>query len=95
MRISVLFAMLLGACAGTDVDEGNGPVCSKALYDECDTEHDCDSNECRNFMGDGFQVCTTQCSASVPCPDHNGVPVTCNNMGVCKPAAPTECRVLH
>ena len=46
MRISILFAMLLGACAGDEVDEGNGPVCSMALYDKCDSEHDCMSNEC-------------------------------------------------
>ena len=46
-------------------------------------------------MGDGFQVCTQQCSATAPCPDNAGVAVPCNGMGVCKPAAATDCRVLH
>ena len=93
MRMTIALALVLGACAGDEVDEGNGPVCTKALYDKCNSEHDCDSNECHNFMGDGFQVCSTSCSAVVPCPDNLGVPVACNTMGYCKPAAATQCRV--
>ena len=93
MRMTIALALILGACAGDEVDDGNGPVCTKALYDKCNSEHDCDSNECHNFMGDGFQVCSMSCSATVPCPDNAGVPVTCNTMGYCKPAAATACRV--
>jgi len=40
-----------------------------ALYDQCNSEHDCTSNECHNFMGDGFQVCTQSCSAANLCPE--------------------------
>ena len=93
MRIAMMIVLVLGACAGDEVDEGNGPVCTMALYDKCNSEHDCMSNECQNFMSDGFQVCTQSCSAANPCPDNAGVAVECNAMGFCKPAAATACRV--
>ena len=85
--------MVLAACVGDEVDMGNGSVCTKALYDPCNEEHDCDSNQCHLFAGDGIQVCTQGCTATVPCPDQDGVPVACNAMGLCKPDAPTDCRV--
>ena len=56
MRIAILLTLVLGACAGDEVDPGNGPVCTKALYDKCNQEHDCDSNDCHNFMGEGHYV---------------------------------------
>lgn len=90
MRILMLLAVVLGACAG-DAPDPTGK-CTKSLYDVCLTEHDCDSNNCRNFMGDGFQICTIGCDANTPCPaDPMGRPVECNNMNVCKPQAATEC----
>lgn len=89
MRIFMTLALVLGACAGDSPDPSG--KCTKALYDACATEHDCTSNNCRNFMGDGFQVCTQGCDAANPCPDQDGLAVECNGMGVCKPAAPTEC----
>lgn len=95
MRISILFVMVVAACAGDEVDPGNGQVCTKALYDECLTEHDCMSNQCHTFSGEGFTVCTQGCTAAVPCPDQAGVAVECNNMGLCKPPAATECRILN
>src|SRR5207249_11505927 len=62
--------------------------CTKAAYDPCNDEHDCDSGNCHLFMADGFQVCTTACSATLPCPnDSSGAPGTCNTMMICKPAA--------
>ncbi len=94
MRILIMFSIVLGACAGDEVDQGNGPVCMMVLYDKCQSEHDCTSNQCQNFVADGFQVCTQGCSAALPCPDNNGVAVPCDSMGYCKPAAATECRVL-
>lgn len=95
MRIALLLVLGLGACAGDEVDMGNGPVCTHALYDNCLTEHDCMSGMCHYFMGDDFNACTQGCSASNPCPaDPNGQPVPCNNMGICKPTAATACRVL-
>ncbi|HWU91365.1 MAG TPA: hypothetical protein VN253_29060 [Kofleriaceae bacterium] len=89
MRILMMLAVVLGACAG----DAPGPSgkCTKALYDVCLTEHDCTSNDCRNFIGDGFQVCTQGCNADNPCPAQNGRPVACDDMGICKPDAPTEC----
>lgn len=84
-------ALFLAACAGDSPD----PVprkCTKVLYEVCVTEHDCMSGNCKTFMGDGFQACTQSCDAANPCPpDLNGDAVECNNMGVCKPAAPIEC----
>ena len=90
MRILMLLAVVLGACAGDSPDPTG--KCTRSLYDVCRTEHDCEMNNCHNFMGDGFQVCTIGCNASNPCPpDPMGRAVECNNMGICKPAAPTEC----
>lgn len=93
MRMTFVLALILGACAGDEVDEGNGPVCTKVHYDKCNSEHDCDTNECHNFLADGLQVCTSSCSVTVPCPDNLGVPVACDVSGYCKPAAATQCRV--
>ena len=94
MRISLLFVLVLGACAGDEVDTGNAPLCTKALYDTCITEHDCMVGDCHNFEGDGFMTCTQGCTAAVPCPDQDGVPVPCNGMGICKPAMAKDCRVV-
>ena len=84
-------ALVLAACAG----DSPAPVprkCTHVLYEVCSTEHDCDSGNCKTFMGDGFQICTQSCDAANPCPkDLNGAEVACNNMNVCKPAAPIEC----
>ncbi|MBA3465011.1 MAG: hypothetical protein H0T46_34065 [Deltaproteobacteria bacterium] len=90
----LLALLLVGACAGDETDVGKGPVCSGMLYDNCAQEHDCMSNECRTYTAEGYNVCTQQCSASVPCPDKDGMPVTCDMAsGVCK-IAPRDCRVL-
>jgi hypothetical protein len=61
----------------------------RCAYDLCNEEHDCDSNLCQNFMGDGFQVCTQPCDADNPCPGDGSA--ECNGMGICKPVAPNEC----
>jgi hypothetical protein len=86
-------ASLLGACAGDSPD----PItrrCTRALYEFCLTEHDCMEGDCRDFMGEGYKICTKGCTADVPCPDLNGTKVTCNNMNVCKPPEPIECEVV-
>ena len=31
MRMTIALVLILGACAGDEVDEGTGPVCTKAL----------------------------------------------------------------
>lgn len=92
MRRLAITALVLAGCAADAPPPGIG-VCTKALYDQCATEHDCMSNDCRTFMGDGFQACTQGCSAANPCPDQDGAAVECNNMGICKPPAATECKL--
>jgi hypothetical protein len=84
MRILTLLILgvLSAACAGDEVDT----VCTKALYDPCETEHDCMSGLCYNF--NTFQVCTQNCDPSGACPT-GGV---CENM-ICKPPEPRDCKV--
>ena len=99
MRISIsklapalVLGLILGACAG----DSPAPItrkCTKSLYELCITEHDCTSNNCREFAAEGYTICTVGCDAANPCPDLNGEPVTCN-MNVCKPSAPVECEVV-
>ena len=93
MRIAIMFALVLGGCAGDEVDPGNGLVCSKALYETCADEHDCDSGLCKFFQGDDMTVCSQQCSAAMPCPQYMGMAVECNGQGICKPPAAIECRI--
>lgn len=94
----ILLAMVLVTavgCAGDETDEGNGLVCSGQLYENCNSEHDCMSNDCHTFAPEGFNACVQACSATVPCPDQNGVAVACDTVGgYCKPAMQTACRVL-
>lgn len=95
MRSSILLVLLLGACAGDETDPGGTPLCTQAVYDLCNEEHDCTSNVCQYFMQSNFQVCTQSCSAATPCPvDSTGVAGTCNTDGICKPAAPTTCKIV-
>ena len=87
MRILIVVLIAVAGCAG-DAPPPSGK-CTGATYDPCNAEHDCTSNLCQNFMGDGFQVCTQACDAVNVCPGAG----TCNEMGICKPAAPTECTI--
>jgi hypothetical protein len=101
MRFVVLLASLLagvGACKGdapAEIDANPaGPRCTMALYDLCIEEHDCTSGLCKNFAGDGFQVCTQPCTGGATCPnDSTGNPAECNAMMICKPAAPNMCHL--
>ena len=93
MRILMMFALALGACAGDAPGPGGTPNCTKAVYDVCVTEHDCTSNNCRTFAAEGFQACTQACDMANPCPDQDGQAVTCD-MGVCKPPMATDCKVV-
>ena len=92
MRLFLLSAFIVGACTGDAPPDGT-PACTKALYDTCNTEHDCTSNSCHNFAADGFQVCTTGCSATMPCPMLGTMAVECNAMGICKPPMQNLCEV--
>lgn len=89
MRIPVVLALVVASSCAGDSPPGSGR-CTGAPYDPCNEEHDCDSELCQNFMGDGIQVCTQLCDAANPCPGD----AECNAMGICKPAAPNECNLL-
>jgi len=89
--------LLVGACAGnTPASVDSGRACSGALYDRCLSEHDCGaaSSDCRNFMLDGFQVCTKSCVVgdNASCGmTLDGRAATCNMMGICKPPGANDC----
>jgi hypothetical protein len=94
MRISIaLLALLVAACAG-DAPPDSVRSCTGDVYDPCLQEHECMSNNCRFFMADGIQVCTTGCTAGddSTCPmTADGKKATCNMMGICKPPAANAC----
>jgi hypothetical protein len=96
---SLITSLLLvaGACAGNSpaIDE-SGRACNGTLYDHCLSEHDCGAMnaDCRNFMLDGFQVCTKTCTVGndASCGmTSDGRAATCNTMGICKPPSPNNC----
>ena len=104
MRTAMLaLIIVLTACSGgtgdtpPDVDAPGGTdssgsnVCTGAAYETCTDNTQCLSQQCRLFMADGIQVCTQNCDASNPCPDFDGTPITCNNMGRCKPPGQHTC----
>ena len=89
-------ALLLAACetgGGTSLPDADLtlPMCTGAVYDSCLSNLGCMSMNCKLYDQDGIQVCTTTCSASMPCPMQNGMPATCNNKGLCKPPAANAC----
>ena len=70
------------------------PACNGALYDPCTgSATQCQSGICQLYQQAGIQVCTQSCTPGndATCPPQNGVPATCNNMGLCKPAAANAC----
>lgn len=78
--------------AKPDAAQGSGAACTGALYDPCVAPSDCMSQNCKFYMQSNFTVCTQTCNASSPCPvDSSGLAGQCNNMGLCKPAAPNNC----
>ncbi len=95
MRIwisNLALMLVLGACAG-DAPDDVERKCTKSLYEKCITEHDCMSNDCREFTEEGYLMCTMGCDDQNPCPALNAEPVPCVS-NVCKPAAPIECTVV-
>ena len=97
---SVLVALVIVGlgCSGSTPPEIDanpaGPRCTMQFYDLCNEEHDCPAPMiCQNFATDGFQVCTTNCDASNPCPnDRSGSPAACES-GLCKPSAANMCHL--
>jgi hypothetical protein len=97
-KLALVVVLGVAACGGDDSqqapDAPPGPMCTKALYDNCATNADCTSGNCHFYMQSNFSVCTQACSASNPCPaDSNGNPVECNMMGICKPTAANNCHL--
>lgn len=91
---TTLALLLACACAGNSpaaVDSGR--ACERKLYDRCQQEHDCETNDCRNFVAGGFQVCSkscvvgddASCGATV-----DGRPAVCT-AGICTPPGPNDC----
>jgi len=93
---SLVVALALTACTASSPSATTDalPACTQAVYDPCNTEHDCMSGNCHLFMMDNLQVCTQVCSATNPCPnDATGAAVACNSMGLCKPAIANRCNL--
>jgi hypothetical protein len=67
------------------------PACTGAAYDPCTDNSQCDSQNCRLFMGQGIQICTQACDAQNPCPAFDGQAVPCNMMGRCDPKMQNMC----
>ena len=101
----VFFAACSGESPGPDPsdpdaavsDVDGGPTCTGAAYDSCqDTTSwsDCqDGMECRFFDSAGFTICIPHCDAQTPCPDQDGTPVNCNQMGRCRPQVANSCEL--
>jgi hypothetical protein len=68
-------------------------ACTNVAYDPCTSADQCASGNCQLFQQAGIQVCTTTCTPgdATTCPQQNGQPVSCNNMGICRPAAANTC----
>lgn len=98
-KLALALVLAVAACGGNDStpampDAPSGPACTKALYDNCVNNTDCNSGNCHFYQQSNFTVCTQACSASNPCPaDSSGVAGTCNNMGICKPAVANNCHL--
>lgn len=103
LRLLVV-SLTLAACGGgsdpdptpdsqTPQDTAGGATCTNADYDPCTDNTQCDSGNCHLFQQSGFQVCVPACTVGgAACPnDSSGTPATCNNMGICKPAAANDC----
>ena len=81
--------------SGSGSGSGTAMACTGAVYDPCTSDAQCTTAgaTCKAFNGAGIEVCTVPCTPgdSTTCPMQNGQPATCNNMGVCKPAAANDC----
>lgn len=92
MKSLALLVLVVAACSGDDSSD-EGAVCEGALYEPCTAPGDCESGMCQDFEQDGFQVCTQACTAGddTTCPTDGVASASCNNRGICKPAAAAVC----
>jgi hypothetical protein len=100
MRFVLLAALLVGC--GDDggsnppmIDAPPAAACTGAVYDPCTTasttSSECMSMNCKLFDNDNLTICTQTCTPGTACPMAGSTPVTCNNMGFCKPPAANNC----
>src|ERR1700689_434486 len=95
MRSLALVAWIFAACSGsTPVTVDALPLCTMALYDPCNSEHDCTSDNCRP-VGTNLQVCTVACTDNSPCVGSAGGPtgICSTTTGFCTPTAANACRI--
>jgi hypothetical protein len=93
-RLAMVVAFGLVACDGGAPKSDGGQKCIQALYDPCNTEHDCSNGNCRPFADENITVCTQACDANTPCPPQfqfNTVP--CNASGLCEPPVANSCKI--
>jgi hypothetical protein len=83
-----VLALEVAACSG---DSPKDNSCAGDLYDPCNTEHDCMSQNCLPFGT--FTACTQACTPGddTTCPKQNGKTVTCTATAVCQPPAANTC----
>jgi hypothetical protein len=90
--------LIASACSGdAPANHDSGRACNGQLYDACLQEHDCESGNCRNFLSDGFQVCSKGCTVGddTTCGKTlDGRQATCDQ-GVCKPPSPNDCILIR
>lgn len=81
--------------AGAASDGGQtANACTGAAYDPCTDVTQCMTGMvCQDFAQQGIEVCSPSCTPgdNTTCPTQNGQPATCNNKGLCKPAAANSC----
>ena len=100
-KLAIALVLAVSACGGSDntqtmPDAAASAKCTGALWDSCVNNSDCMSNNCHFYMQQNFTVCTQSCTPgdNTTCPvDSSGQHATCNNMGICKPAAANSCHL--
>ena len=100
MRFPILTTCFaLAACAESPktpdpvAQQAADTTCGGQLYDGCTSDDQCESGLCKAVL-DEVEVCTQTCSTTAPCPQQGDQPVVCNNMGLCRPAAPNAAPLL-
>ena len=93
-RFACGIVLAIAASVGCAGDPPKDTSCHGALYDPCNTEHDCSNGNCRPFADENITVCTQACDANTPCPPQfqfNTVP--CNASGLCEPPVANSCKI--
>jgi hypothetical protein len=97
MRLVLLLVLVpvMAACSGsTPPQPDGGDICTGQNYDPCDSEHNCQSGNCRPFTDENITVCTLACDESTPCPNTTaGKAVTCNASQLCEPPVANSCHI--